>query len=444
MRVLILVAFLFSPYVGFSLTCENLFKLSIPHTDSKNITGFAKVLSDDLLQITDLSNVFEGKQRPDWKHYQTLSLLIEKIDVYLKENQQNTLSEKDIEFLKSKLQKWALDYHQIAKKTAEAKNQNFIQFVDVNYAFFKLLEQFNKLVDLNVFPDYFIQFLPAESVLTEQAIDTVQKLKKINQEFYSTTGYADQESFRQSIQKHSKQYAETLKLVDQDLVVAIHRPESARFWIPRAGIQNQRITGSSKGSLNPDFRNIVESQLIFQSQKSYKSKSVRYMPNYGEVRPAAKVQNYKPNIAADRYGSDLWIVKKSIYDDRVTWTPRDSFSQPRVKNKKQVTSWDHMFIPWSSREIMVPYNHGQKYMPEGYRTFYPGPVHQFKLQGNIYGFSYFETQIWGPLSLNDIEAFHFKKTPPDKKFYELLISKGIKVYDERTWPAKIYNGEESK
>jgi len=441
--LLILAATQFLPTSGYSLVCESLFKETAV-TKKMPVSKFTNELSAEILSVVNLEPILIGTNKPDWRQYQILGDLVWKIEKHLAETKQAQLPEQEIEFLKSSLQEWALRHHQLAKDVTEKASPDLKKYIDVNFAIFKLQQRINELIGLNVFPDYYIQLVAPESVLVKQAEATVSGIKKAIEELYPTTGYKNSATLRKAIQKKSKLYNQTLQLVDSKIVVAIHRPENARFWIPLAGFQNQRVTGSSKGAMLPDYRNQVESQLTFQNQADYSEQSVRYMPNYGEARPDVSVKKYKPNTGAKHYGSDLWIVKKSLYENRASWTPRDSFGQNRVGSRDLATSWDNMFIPWSARELMVPYVHGEKYEGREAETFSPGSIQKFDLKGNFYGSSYFEVQIWGPLTLNDIEAFHFMENPPDRRLFELLTSKGIKIYDERTWPAKIYNGEESK
>ena len=440
---LILAATLFLPNQGYSLLCENLFK-ETKIIKKNSISKFTTELSTEILAITTLDPILTGMQKPSWKDYQYLGDLIWKLENYLAETKQKSLPKHEIDFLKSSLQDWSLRHHQMAKDTTETVTSNLKKYIDVNFAFFKLQQRINQLVGLNIFPDYHIQLIKPDLELIQKAEATVESLKTAQKELFSSSGFETQEALRETLKNTSKSYASTLSLVDKKLVVAIHRPENARFWIPLAGFQNQRVTGSSNGAMDPNYRNQVESQLTFQDTTEYSQQSVRYMPNYGEARPDVSVKKYKPNTGAQHYGSDLWIVKKSLYEKRTTWTPRDSFGQNRVVSRDKATSWDNMFIPWSARELMVPYSHGEKWRDMDQKTFSPGSINSFPLKGNTYGSNYFEVQIWGPLTLNDIEAFHFMKNPPDKKLYDLLISKGIKIYDERTWPAKIYSGEESK
>lgn len=423
---------------GFAQTCEMALR---PETKkpAQRISKFTKTLAQSLSEIKDWDNTYDTTVKPNWEKYQTLGTLVSKLEMRV-EKEKKPLSNKEIEYLKNQLESWALPYHKIAKELSERElTESEIRFIDTNYAFFKLQQRVNELIGLEIFPDYYIKQVQSEPELIKQAVDTIAQLKKAQSKLFSTSGYATPAKLRSAIKKHSKEYADTLNFIDDQLVVAIHRPENARFWIPLTGFQNQRVTGSSKGSLNPDYRNQVESALTFQETLEYSQKSVRYMPNYGEARPEAGTTLHIPNKGADGYGSDLWIVKKSLYDSRASWTPRDSFGQFRAANFESAKSWDQMFIPWTSRELMVPYAMGEKRFGVQEGAFNPGLVKSdFSLEGNRSGSSYFEVQIWGPLSLNDIEAFHFKVNPPTREFYDLLVSKGIKVYDERTLPAQIY------
>ena len=52
---------------------------------------------------------------------------------------------------------------------------------------------------------------------------------------------------------------------------------------------------------------------------------------------------------------------------------------------------------------------------------------------------YIELQYWGPIGLEDVEAFEFKKNPPSGEFLEALLKHGIQIRDARAFPVKIWH-----
>lgn len=430
-----------------SLSCKNLFQNEIK-VGSPVSAEFIE-FKNEILNLQDIS-IFWGRQKPKWEQYNQLTNLLKKATQINSENRNQQFTEAQILVLKSELQTWALDLHQKALEIEPTKE--FISLIDSNYGYFKLYERINKEVGLNIFPLRFLDLVTPTKDLIKDAEKTVGSNEKALSELFKTTGHKSKSEYIEYVKAHSEKAKKLLSLTENDLVVAIHRPENARFWVPISGFQNQRTTGSSNGSMNPNYRNQVESNLTFQNTQKYSEKSVRYMPNYGEARPRNGYKTFSANKGAENYGSDLWIVKKEIYDTRATWTPRDSFGQKRVSQRELATLWDQMFIPWKDRELMVPYalNSQQSYYYDSVpkskvKPFSPSSIPKsFKMAGERYGSSYFEVQIWGPLTLDDIQAFHFKENPPNKELYELLISKNIEVWDERSLPAKKYKGDESK
>jgi hypothetical protein len=427
--------------------CSDLFgKIYI---ESASVSDYLESFKNEILKIDD-SEVLTGSKKPDWHQYNHLKNILTAAKIIHHKNAEKKFNSSEIEILKNDLKDWALRHHQITVDLTATPE--LIKFIDTNHGYFNLYSRINMAVGLNIFPTKHLELVPQTKELLKDAEKTVASNQQAISELYESTGHKTKNSYLKYVKNYSARAKNILDLVQNNLVIAIHRPENARFWIPISGFQNQRTTGSSNGAMDPYYRNQVESNLTFQDTAKYSEKSVRYMPNYGEARPEQGYKELLPNTGADRYGSDLWIVKKELYESRATWTPRDSFGQSRVTSRKQATLWDQMFVPWTARELMVPFAlnsevyhaYGSTAPKTKLKPFSPSSVPEnFILKGSKYGSSYFEAQIWGPLTLDDIQAFHFKSNPPDKELFDLLVSKGIEIWDERTWPAKKYKGAES-
>ena len=51
-----------------------------------------------------------------------------------------------------------------------------------------------------------------------------------------------------------------------------------------------------------------------------------------------------------------------------------------------------------------------------------------------------EGQIWGELSLKDVHAFRFQRSPPHRLFLQELRRLGIEIYDARGEPRRPWSG----
>ncbi|MEZ0393323.1 MAG: hypothetical protein ACAH59_13975, partial [Pseudobdellovibrionaceae bacterium] len=302
-------------------------------------------------------------------------------------------------------------------------------------------------LQLKILPIPDLSLVKSDAVLKADAKKILKNLEKITDSTFHLSGHENLKAFEEYAANHNELTKKRLDLIQNHLVVAMHRPERARFWIPLAGFQNQRITGSSNGSLFADSkpgatsgRDEVEATLTSTDQEQYISLSGRLKPNYAEARPDSSITDVRPGDSAAHYGSDLWIIKKSVLEQRSTWTPQDSLGPGTYPKRNQ--SFDDIFIPWKYRSLMIPFS-----LSEPYSFRASGRDENFKLE-NLKRWSngsrYFEVQIFGPLTIDDVQAFHFQKNPPDKELYDLLKSKNIEVWDERQWPPKPYHGEDPK
>ncbi len=117
--------------------------------------------------------------------------------------------------------------------------------------------------------------------------------------------------------------------------------------------------------------------------------------------------------------------KKSVLESRATWTPENSLAF--LKNNFNAFK-PHLYqsIPWKFRSLIVPF------FEKIISGFGPSIIkEEFEInltKNNIFN-KYFEVQDLGNLSLDDIEASHFKGNPPDTEFFEYLKKKKIKVFD---------------
>jgi hypothetical protein len=432
---------------AFSAQCKNLFS-------DKNLFPIEKI--EDSEKLISLKNsttqllssdrfklVFSGSTEPRWNDYNDLLQLQKLILGNQEKNKIKFLTPIEIILLKIELAPF-VDHiihsqNLINKSPEERKKYN--KFLDTHFAWFKLIESINESAGFNIFPDAGLSKLPTTEKLKQDGADIVRRLEKVFNKTFSNTGHKDFAEFEKYLRAFSDEAVKKYAVTKNKLVVAMHRPESARFWIPISGFQNQRATGSTGGYKGTEGRDRGEANLTGLNIEDYVPLSNRLKANYAEARPDVSVSEYKPITAANLYGTDIWVFKKDVAEKRATWTPEDSLSPAWRDTAKNI--WDSHVIPWKFRSLITPYwlNKTSTYKPDTVPN-------DFKLELNNgrwskRGIYYFEVQIWGPSSIDDIQSFIFQKTPPDKNFYELLKSKNIEVWDERTWPAKPYHGKES-
>jgi hypothetical protein len=395
-----------------SSSCESVLGDKVVGTPSK----FFEVYK---LKPSTIDSVLKGDNPPGWLDYN-----------WIKNLKNATLESKLTAEEAWQIRKYLAPlFSRFNSKTKQEKEQ----FLDIAYRFFEMLQLIGQKRGFRAFKWDYLKEAPIDSELIIQAEKTVALNVKRMRENYHLTGSKNPEELIEKIFNLSTEGKRALDLVTEQLIVTIRRPNRARFWIPIAGFQNQRVTGTSNGSFNHGRRDQVESNLTYQEFGEYQKLSSRYKPQYGEARPDFSLETIQFKTGAHHYGDDFWIVKNELLDARATWTPRDSFGQSIAPGGNQ-TQWDQLFIPWLHRELMAPYLIENLKM----NLFYSGGIPaELGLSGNR-GSSYFEVQLWGPITLKDISGFAFGSEPPTAEFVKILQQYGIKIYDARTTPVVLY------
>ncbi len=420
-------------------TCQELFE-RLPVLISKE--NFSSLYRETLEKTnlvrnnSDFAAIFSQNQKPGWTAYNSVSILLKMLEspLYLKlPNIEKLALKKEFSQNNAILEK-QLDESLKSPEFLE----KYKKHIDENYAFFALLEKINEKSEVSLFPRSRLDLtvsnretiLQAEKILTDLNKDYAK-------DFSEHSGYKSLEEYTKFVKNFDHTSNQIVDLMQDHVLVAMHRPESARFWIPLTGFQNQRVTGSSKGALSTGRRNQAESNLLLVNQLEYEKNSVRLMPKYAEVIVGREVTDIKNGSDASHYGSDLWIIKKSVIEKRATWTPTDSLGPGRSVANNKVDG----FIPWSFRSLATPFLYyniksEKLFQPRG--SFAPIKFNSTKWESSNY---YTEVQIFGDVSINDVEALHFRGSPPDQKMMEYLNSKNIEVYDDRTGKPVKYTGE---
>lgn len=263
--------------------------------------------------------------------------------------------------------------------------------------------------------------------------------------FKQSTGmdYAAFEKNLRSIEDPELKMA--LDIIDADQIeVTMRRPEGGRFWIPRIGFQNQYVSGSSKGFLGEKRKN-AESLMTDKNIREYWDLNEEVMPKYGTLKAAKESGRINDLTGSEQYGPDFYTFKKSALKDRLSFFPGDSLNHLRIPWSQTTlmklipTSWDNLFIPWSRRLLMVPFmveeiRKGDHFMMPMYSEFVPEgfPVRSHQ---------YWESQIFGKLTLDMVETFEFTSTPPSGEFLAELKKHNIKIIDGRSQPASEWKEE---
>src|SRR5262249_51238509 len=160
-----------------------------------------------------------------------------------------------------------------------------------------------------------------------------------------------------------------------------------------------------------------------------------------------------PVPSSMNYGDDAFTFKAEALAARMTWTPQDSLDR-YIKGNKITTravhpenlmlddlspeekaelaelggpakAWDQMYIPWSFNSLVVPYIAASLAKQGDIETNGVPSTRKLKTSAdwNLTTTSYLEVQIWGPLTLDDVEAFQFTQDPPSGEFLAELLKR---------------------
>lgn len=414
-KILILFFLCFGGFAKATVSCEAALSGGLSAGPSQFADTFAQ-------KPYQLESILRGTAVPRWDDFNWLVRLKEAAKTSKPTDKEFAAIQHDID-----------SYYESFKKLDA--NSRYTH-VDLSYRFYELAIEVNLVLGRELFKREYLQEAPADAVLVQQAKATVAANIKRLREKFSLSGYENTLDIVNSVYEYSEVGKQALEIVNDQLIVTIRRPESGRFWVPLAGFQNQRVTGSSRGSFDHEHRDAVESVLTYQNTSEYRNYSARYKPQYGEARPKLDMASPTFSSSADYYGEDLWVVKQEILDERATWTPTDSFGQPQAVSMQQ-EYWNQMFIPWRHREFLAPYL--IESLKDGAFGAYSIPNDLKEgLRATGWGGSYTEVQIWGPLGLKDIDTFAFTRNPPDAALIKVLKQYGIKIVDARSIPAKLY------
>lgn len=268
--------------------------------------------------------------------------------------------------------------------------------------------------------------------LPKDGIMLVRRQVDLLDSLFTTTGFANREEFKKAIDRLTGGHAVVRDLVLQEQVqVSLAAPSVYRNSILEQGLLNQHETGTSNVIYSLGSRNYSESsQLGIAPNTLYRAMDPKLKPKYAMLEPA-------PNSALIRkintYGDDIYFLNLAKVRNRMTWTPGDSLYRAKGYEPR---SWDQIFLPWEDRMLMIPLllNNGIRpgsVLQFEYAAFHSHPV-MFPIKTTEKPLDYIETQIWGPITLDDISAFEYKNLPPDGNFLRELRVRGIEIRDGRS------------
>jgi hypothetical protein len=278
-----------------------------------------------------------------------------------------------------------------------------------------------------------IQRLPVDlrrGRINQEAREFMREFEKSFEQRFPTTGYRTYEEYEAYLRNSDNpEIKKALEMIDKGQIeVVIRRPESGRFWVPKVGLQNQYVTGSSGGTFDPAFRKKAEQRLYdLVGEDAYRDQDPEFMPKYGTFRPKPESGVGYNREGSSQYGSDFYVLRLSDVQDRLSFTPNDSLYVGAQEGP--LTHWSGTFIPWKYRLLMV------EFMVDGLK----GNAMVFPSRGRwseliAYYFSYWETQILGTIDLSNVESFQFTANPPSGAFLYELLEREIPIYNARKWP----------
>lgn len=401
-------------------------------------------IKDDVLAIQEglariPIDVLSGKAKPGWSEFHQLEEVLNKILAIKNRFKDRPEAWKELTSLASDMRELTLSMPGLkasfdARAAYVQEDQYEPTEFELKLAFQTYLERINQELPQELrIP---LKDLPVDKRrerLIQDAREYAAKTREVFASRFTTpqfSSYASFETYLRSSEDPTVKRA--VEIVDKDQIrPVIRRPESARFWVPKTGFQNQFVTGSSRGSYGPSHRNNVESQLFeVESLETYQVRDAEFKPKYGTLMPKPESGLRSGSSIVYAYGTDIYGLKVSRVADRLSFTPDDSFAVYRG------TAWDQMVIPWSHRLLMIPFFLRAVRHPESDGFDRPNPDETIPLGLGGGTYFYWEIQILGPVSLDDVDYFEFSGEPPSGDFLRELEARKIKIYDGREQPAK--------
>ncbi len=409
----------------------------------------AESLKEGFEKLTNLDlELVAGAKVPGWQEVENLKEILAIFEDV--EKKYKFPSEQDrVDFFErvfaetENVDKFFVDIKPFLKKDIQLEKMDTSQIETIVY-YRKTLERVNSFLPIS----FRFKFSQIDSDilmmnLVKDGQEVVGQQTKLLADLFKTSGYKNIEKFRKAIKNNKSDLGDVVDAIvkEENIEIAIQRPINARWWIPKTGIHNQHVTGSSRGYLGSEGRNAAEASMIGSKYDNYAARDNDVKPKYGLLRPKTDGE-IKPIHA--HYGADVYIVDLEKVRDRLTWTPGDSLNRHANTNKTWSTgnvikpkNWDDIFLPWSSRDLMIPilsnsYKNGQLSLTRSQSV--AAGFDKLKFGFKEARSEYLEIQIWGPVRITDLKEFIFKGNEPEGDFLNELIANKIKIFDGRQNP----------
>lgn len=264
--------------------------------------------------------------------------------------------------------------------------------------------------------------------------------KRFDVLFNQGSGYSDYAKLEKGLRNHPNPFIKkALALVDQNQIeIVIRRPKSARFWIPKVGFQNQYVTGSSKGFYGQEERNISEANITNTPLREYKDRDAEFKPKYGSMKASASAGVESSLSRTEHFGDDIYTLKLHEIENRLSFAMDDTLGAGLSATPGKIV-WTDTVIPWSRRLVMVPLLASSLEKNQFYLNYFITDTIAVPLKlSNRWGHAYWETQIFGPISLDLVQSFQFGIEPPAGEFLQELLKRKITIYDGRKFPPELW------
>lgn len=291
-----------------------------------------------------------------------------------------------------------------------------------------------------------ISRIPKDSRIAKINADARAFMKRQDAQFrniFTSTGFKDYATFEKELRSSQNPVVQdAIKLIDSDSIeLVIRRPMQGRFWIPKVGIQNQYVSGSSKGLLDKESRFLLESTMSNERYETYAKQDNEFKPKYGTLDIAPNHVASSDLNGSRQYGGDIYYLKKDMVADRVSFYPGDSLNQYAFLKRAGTwtkDSWRSLLIPWKNRMMMVPFMVQGLSYGKFDRPILDAPITEKFNLPQLKGWSsggrehtYWEFQIFGRVDLSMVKAFKFMEDPPTGEFLETLKHYNIEIIDGR-------------
>ncbi len=428
-----------------SAACQDLFYTVQERLETVGIEYPALLRSVSLLN----PYVLNGQMTPRWEDFNQLKTLLEAVRATKEKasSERLDLVSKILEDLPASIKpRTLLGNIASAQKLHTQTNKYEPTEYELKLMYQFMIGQLNRELPSHVrLPIARLPLDPRRKSMTQPVRELMSTMEKTTERLFESTGHKSYEEYEKFIRAHEDPHVrKAVEMIDKNQIeIIIRRPESGRFWIPKVGFQNQYVTGRSRGFFDKDLRQSAEARLVGLMEtsehasglKQYRSLDSEVMPKYATLRPSPESGIVYSRTATEQYGADFYVLRLKNIDDRLTWTTGDSLL--RGWDKRALQGWGDTFTPWKFRLLMVPFlvqaiavKTLESARPDQLGTVKYNPSHLHP---------YWETQIFGPLTLKHVEKFEFTSQPPSGAFLRELLDAGIPIRDARQSPPVDWN-----